>query len=219
MSGSTVSLGANSLAFHFLTCIPGKDEVEATALFADMRALHMRLTFLHDCYSQGSSHSLHQPYRRETVNMLEPFVESTELISQLGEAFSGVSWEMLHLRFPPADGSDPSLEAQASEQLDIPLWPISSPPGSVRDIDEGEMIVETQQTSRRSPLPPPAPAQRNAFASAMDAVLNGAKPEKPHTMLAQMQNYLSARSLLHATSTSLISLFSSESLKSAKRLG
>ena len=210
MSGCTVCLEAIHMALRFLTCIPDKDEVEANALFASMRALHMRLTFLHDCYSQGSSHSLHQPYRRETVNMLEPLVEHAELISQLGEAFSGVSWEMLHLRFPPADGSDPSLEVPASEQLDIPPWPISSPPASVRDIDEGDMNPETQRVSRRSPPLPPAPAQRNAFASAMDAVLNGGKPEKPHTMLPQMQNYLSARSLLHATSTSLISLFSSK---------
>ena len=210
MSGCTVCLEAIHMALRFLTCIPDKDEVEANALFASMRALHMRLTFLHDCYSQGSSHSLHQPYRRETVNMLEPLVEYAELISQLGEAFSGVSWEMLHLRFPPADGSDPALEVQASEQLDIPPWPISSPPASVRDIDEGEVNPETQRVSRRSPPLPPAPAQRNAFASAMDAVLNGGKPEKPHTMLPQMQNYLSARSLLHATSTSLISLFSSK---------
>ena len=206
-----VSLEATYTALPPLTCIPDKDEVEANAHFANMRALHMRLIFLHDCYSQGSSQSLHQPYRRETINMLEPIVEDAELISQLGEAFSGVSWEMLHLRFPPADGSDPSLETQANEQLDIPPWPISSPPISVRDLDEGHMNVETQQTSRRSPPPPPAPTQRNAFASAMDAVLNGGKPEKPHTMLPQMQNYLSARSLLHATSTSLISLFSSKS--------
>ena len=142
--------------------------------------------------------------------MLEPLVEHAELISQLGEAFSGVSWEMLHLRLPPADGSDPSLETQASEQLDIPPWPISSPPVRVRNIDDGEMNVETQQTSRRSPPPPPGPTQRNAFASAMDAALNGGKPEKPHTLLPQMQNYLSARSLLHATSTSSIALFSSE---------
>lgn len=210
MSGCTVSPGANHLALRSLTFISDKDEVEANALFANMRALHMRLTFLHDCYSQGSSHSLHQPYRRETVNMLEPLVEHGELISQLGEAFSGVSWEMLHLRFPPADGSDPSLEIQASEQLDIPPWPISSPPASIRDIDDGDMNVEIQRAPRRSPPPPPAPTQRNAFASAMDAVLNGGKPEKPHTMMPQMQNYLSARSLLHATSTSLISLFSSK---------
>jgi hypothetical protein len=210
MSGSTVSLRATCTARRSLTCNPDKDEGEANALFANMRALHMHLTLLHDCYSQGSSHSLHQPYRRESVNMLEPLVEHTELISQLGEAFSGVSWEMLHLRFPPADGSDPSLETLANEQLDIPPWPISSPPVSVRDLDEPDGNVETQQALRRSPPPLPVPTQRNAFASAMDAVLSGGKPEKPHTMLPQTQNYLSARSLLHATSTSLIALFSSK---------
>jgi hypothetical protein len=31
------------MALRFLTCIPDKDEVEANALFANMRALHMRL--------------------------------------------------------------------------------------------------------------------------------------------------------------------------------
>ncbi|KAG8835313.1 hypothetical protein FRC17_004095 [Serendipita sp. 399] len=76
----------------------GDNITEAQAAFGDIRHLFIHLILLNDVYSQASSHSIHQPFRREPVNLLSPLAEDPTLISQMGELSKVSAWEILQLR-------------------------------------------------------------------------------------------------------------------------
>ncbi|KAG8786740.1 hypothetical protein FRC15_010808 [Serendipita sp. 397] len=76
----------------------GEDTTETKDAFGAIRHLLIHLILLNDVYSQASSHSIHQPFRREPVNMLSPLSEDPGLITQMGDLSRVSAWEILQLR-------------------------------------------------------------------------------------------------------------------------
>ena len=152
-----------------------------------MRRLLLHLILLNDVYSQ-SSHSIHQPFRREPINMLEPLIENPDFIPQIGEMFKASAWEILHLRAQPPE----SVDAKSAESA-----PVAS--GSA----QGVVAQPTGSTIPSSEHPFAAFIPRKRLLAPDDTKGKILSPEE--------RNHMNVKSVLHAFSNVLQSMFSGRS--------
>lgn len=149
-----------------------------------MRKLLLHLILLNDVYSQ-SSHSIHQPFRRETINMLEPLIENPTFVPQIGELFKASAWEILHLRAQTPE----STEAKSGDAA--PTTSGSAPGPSTQ------------------PANPAIPSVEHPFAAFIPRKrLLAPDDAKGRTLSPEERNQMNVKSVLHAFSNVLQSLFS-----------
>lgn len=156
-------------------------------MFTSMRRLLLHLILLNDSYSP-SSHSIHQPFRREPVDMLEPLVESPLFIPKLGELFKASSWEILHIRTMASDNMTPSDEGSITPAIN-PLGSINQPSASIPAHPSADHPFSEFVRRRRVLTPHDIKGKKLG-------------PEE--------RNHMNLKSVLHAFSNVLQSMFSGE---------
>lgn len=164
------------------------DLENAQTIFSGMRKLLLHLILLNDVYSHSSSHSIHQPFRREPINMLEPLVENQSFIPHIGRLFTASAWEILHLRAltkeaVPQEQVRPDNGASTST---APAPPVPSQP------------EETIAASGEHPFAEFLPRKR----------LLAPQDGKGRILTPEERNHVNIKSVLHAFSNVLQSTFS-----------
>jgi len=178
-----------------------------------MRTLLLHLILLNDVYSQSSSHSIHQPFRREPVNMLEPLVETPDFIPLIGQLFRASAWEILHLRQHAPEPSPSTTNDSVTGESES--TPGSNLPGSSLHISS--MPGNSPPTTA---LPTPSlpgmttssgPSHSNAdhpFAEFIPRKrLLAPQEAKGKTPTPEERNHMNVKSVLHAFSNVLQSMF------------
>lgn len=159
-----------------------------------MRKLLLHLILLNDVYSHSSSHSIHQPFRREPINMLEPLVENQSFIPQIGRLFTASAWEILHLRALIKD-SAPQNASQESAPSETAVGTSNAPAASTVAQPE-----EAASNSADHPFAEFLPRKR----------LLAPQDGKGKTLTPEERNHVNIKSVLHGFSNVLQSTFSGE---------
>lgn len=177
------SRGASNTLVNYVN-VTDENLAQARSFFTNIRRLLLDMTLLNDVYSQSSSHSIHQPFRREPINMLEPLVEDPTLLMQIGRLSQASAWEILHLKAQKTEveatatsGSvdQPSSSAQPTEQsIDPPVDVGASVPE----------LLDEQRTGRDVPA------------------------AKDKNLTVEQRNQASIKTVLHAFSNITQTLFS-----------
>lgn len=185
----TGSYPINCLVF-VLICVEAESEV-AQGRFMSMRKLLLHLILLNDVYSQ-SSHSIHQPFRREVINMLEPLIEDSSFIPQIGTLFKASAWEILHL----------SVQHPETSKKE------SDPSSGVNGATPGPSTQAASQVPNQGPSTP-APNTEHPFAAFIPRKrLLAPEESKGKAVTSEERNHMNIKSVLHAFSNVLQSMFS-----------
>lgn len=189
-----------------------------------MRTLLLHLILLNDVYSQSSSHSIHQPFRREPVNMLGPLVETEDFIPLIGQLFRASAWEILHLRQVVPDPPVPSVSEQVpveSSEAEASIPGPSVPAPSTLHLPNlpGNSLPVTALPTPSIPgvATPGGPSNANAehpFAEFIPRKrLLAPQEAKGKVTTPEERNHMNIKSVLHAFSNVLQSIFTGKSSK------
>ena len=192
-----------------------------------MRKLLLHLILLNDVYSQSSSHSIHQPFRREPINMLGPLVETADFIPLIGQLFRASAWEILHLRQlvldPAAQAAQTASNPVVTGDAEAPAAAIPSSTLHLPNLPGNSLPVTALPTpSLPGVATPGGPANPNAehpFAEFIPRKrLLAPQEAKGKVTTPEERNHMNVKSVLHAFSNVLQSLFTGELVPVRQRL-
>lgn len=182
-----------------------------------MRTLLLHLILLNDVYSQSSSHSIHQPFRREPINMLEPLVETPDFIPLIGQLFRASAWEILHLRQLVLDPSPPAIsDTTTGDSAETTVRP--DLPGSslhISNLPGNSLPITALPTPSIPGVATPGglsnPNTDHPFAEFIPRKrLLAPQEAKGKPMTPEERNHINVKSVLHAFSNVLQSMFTGE---------
>jgi hypothetical protein len=169
----------------------GNDLDKAQTIFDAMRKLLLHLILLNDVYSHSSSHSIHQPFRREPINMLEPLVDNSSFIPQIGRLFTASAWEILHLR---ALSKEPTPKTGSQEGA------TSEEAASISNAPASPALIQPEEATGGTDHPFAEFLPRKRLLAPQDG--------KGKTLTPEERNHVNIKSVLHGFSNVLQSTFS-----------